>query len=104
MSSLHERAQAVRRSLDTSNNRHIRILPIIITSKTRDEIQPDVEQAERWGTLVLTREDLETAVNTTLVFPNAEQTYEQAERTVRDARAKQEAKREGEPNLPGIGG
>ena len=104
LSILHERVQAVRRSLDNSNNRHIRILPIIITSKTRVEIQPDVEQAEKWGILVLTREDLETAVNTTLVFPNAEQMFEQAERTVRDARAKHEAKRESEPSLPGIGG
>jgi hypothetical protein len=105
LSILHDRAQAVRRSLDNSNNRHIRILPIIVTSKTREEIQPDLEQAERWGILVLAREELDNLTTTTLVYPNAEQLYEQAERTVRDARAKHEAKAaEGEPNLPGIGG
>ena len=49
LANLHDRAQAVRKSLDNSNNKHIRLLPIIITTKTREEIQPDLEQAEKWG-------------------------------------------------------
>ena len=45
---LHDRVQAVRRNLDTSSTRHVRVLPIIITAKLAEEVRPDMEQAENW--------------------------------------------------------
>jgi hypothetical protein len=82
---LVERAARVRRGVDASNNKHLRVLPVIVTSRTRDEIKADIEQAERLGILVLSRENLDQAVNNTLVLPNAEQLYEQALQEVESA-------------------
>jgi hypothetical protein len=82
---LVERAARVRRGVDASNNKHLRVLPVIVTSRTRDEIKADIEQAEKRGILVLSRENLDQAVNNTLVFPNAEQLYEQALQEVESA-------------------
>jgi hypothetical protein len=87
---LHDRAQAVRRALEKSNCRYLRLLPVIVTSKTRDEVRPDIEQAEKLGILVMTREDLEQGINRTIVIPNADELLEQAQETVRAAQAKYE--------------
>jgi hypothetical protein len=86
-----ERAEIIRRRLAESGNRHLRVLAIIVTSKTRAEIVADVEQAERLKVLVLTREDLEQSSTRTLSPPNAEQIFEQGEQAVQAAAAKYEA-------------
>jgi hypothetical protein len=88
---LHERAQSVRRRLDASNFRHLRLLTVIVTSKSRNDILPDLEQAEKLGILVYTKEDLDAAYDRTFVMPDADQLYEQAERRVQAAKARHEA-------------
>jgi hypothetical protein len=86
---LHDRAEAARRNLAAANSAHLRLLPVMVTSKTRAEITPDIETAERLGVLVMTRENLDNAINQrTMVFPNADQVYAEAEQIVRDALAK----------------
>jgi hypothetical protein len=91
-----ERAEHVRRRLAESGNLYARVLAVIVTSKTRSEVMADIEQAERLKVLVITREDLEQSSNRTLPLPNADQVFEQAERTVQEAAAKHEAR----PQLP----
>jgi hypothetical protein len=91
LSLLYDRTQAVRRALDSSNSRHLSVLPIIVTSKTREEIRPDLEQAEKVGILVVAREDLEQAIERTIVVPNADAMFEEALQSVRSAQAKYEA-------------
>jgi hypothetical protein len=86
-----ERADAIRRRLTESGNRHLRVLAVIVTSKTRSEIVADIEQAERLKVLVITREDLEQSSIRTLAPPNAEQIFEQGEQAVQAAAAKYEA-------------
>jgi hypothetical protein len=88
---LHDRTQSMRRNLDASNNRHLRMLPVIVTSKTQEDIRPDLEQAEKWGIYVLAREGLERLVERTLQLPNSDQLYEQAEQAVRSALARHAA-------------
>jgi hypothetical protein len=83
---LHDRVQAVRRNLDTSSTRHVRVLPVIITAKLADEVRPDMEQAERLGIYVITREGIELLLDRTLFPQNAEQLYEEAERSIKIAR------------------
>lgn len=85
---LVERAARVRRGVEASNNKHLRVLPVIVTSRTRDEIEADIEQAEKLGILVLSRENLDQAVNSTLVIPNADRFYEQAIQEVETAISK----------------
>lgn len=82
---LVERSQIIRRQLDTSGSRHLRVLPVIVTSKSRDEVKADLEQAQRLGVLVVTRETLDEALNRTMVLPSAEAIYENAERELREA-------------------
>jgi hypothetical protein len=73
MALLNDRVQAARLKLNSSENSHIRILPVMITSKSREEVRPDLEQAERLGILVLTKEDFEPALQRTFFFPDADQ-------------------------------
>jgi len=87
---LIERAERVRAGVVASNNKHLRVLAAIVTSRTRAEISADIEQAEKLGVLVMSRENLRQAVSRTLVFSNAEQFYEEAIQTVESAKAKYE--------------
>jgi hypothetical protein len=81
---LVERAEALRRRLDASGNRHLRVLPVIVASKDREEVRADIEQAEKLGVLVLTGETLREALIRTLVLPDAERIYAEGERVVRE--------------------
>jgi hypothetical protein len=91
LSLLHDRTESVRRSLTASNQAYLRVIPVIVTSKTSDEVKPDMEQAERLGILVITRESFEQVINRTLVLPNADRLYEESERSIRAALAKHES-------------
>ena len=87
---LHDRVQAVRRNLDTSSTRHVRVLPIIVTAKSAEEVRPDLEQAEKLGICVITREGIERLLERTLTLGNAEQLYEEAERETKRAKEARE--------------
>jgi hypothetical protein len=88
---LHDRAQAARRNLDTSSTRHLRVLPVIITAKLAEEVRPDMEQAEKLGIYVVTREEILQLVERTLFPQNADQLYEEAERAAKIAKEAHEA-------------
>lgn len=88
---LHDRIQAVRRKLDTPGMRHIRILPVIITAKSAEEVRPDIEQAEKLGIHVITREIIDKLVLQTLTPVNADQVYEHAEQATKSAKDAREA-------------
>jgi len=98
LANLYERAQAMRKAFDASGNNFVRILPIMVTAKSKQDVAAELEQAEKHGVLVLTRENIENALNRSLVLPNAEQLYAEAEQTVRSALAKYTA--QGDLPLP----
>jgi hypothetical protein len=99
---LYQRTEAVRQSLKACNQLHLRVLPVIVTSRSREEAKPDIEQAERLGILVMTKDEFEQALLRTLAFPSADRMYEQAEASIRDARAKHEDQQGGEVfQIPG---
>jgi hypothetical protein len=75
---LHARAGAVHRQLDTSNNARLRVLPVIVTSRTRAEVTPDIEPAERLGIYIVTRESLEESITMTMIQHNADDIYNRA--------------------------
>ena len=62
----------------------------------KSEIAADIEQAEKLGILIVSRENLDLAVGRTLVMPNPDQIYEEAEQAVKSAQEKYLA----EPQLP----
>jgi hypothetical protein len=88
LSLLHDRAQAVRRGLDASANGYQRVMTVIVTSQPRADIEVDLEQAEKLGILVLTRENLELMLERTLIPQNADQIYQEAEETIKLGQAK----------------
>lgn len=76
LSKLVARACSLRELLDKSNMKHLRILPVIITAMTLEQVKADVSQAEDTGILVLTKEDLEQITDELLRFPNADNLFE----------------------------
>lgn len=85
---LVSRAEQVRQGIAASNNQHLRVLPVIVSSRPRAELAADMEQAEKLGILVLSREDIEAAVDRTLVQPNPEQIYDEAITKIEAEKAK----------------
>ncbi len=73
------RSEKVRQSLAASGNQHFKVLPIIVTTKTREEVRAESEQAHKLGVLVATREVFGELITRSLLFPNADQLYAQAE-------------------------
>jgi hypothetical protein len=87
---LHDRTEAVRRNLDSSSTRDVRVLPVIVTAKTVSEIKPDIEQAEKLGVYVIDRDGIERLLQQTMFPQDANQLYERAEQAVAQAIAKYE--------------
>ena len=84
LSKLVARACSLRELLDKSNMKHLRILPVIITAMTLEQVKADVSPAEDTGVLVLTKENLEQMFNELLRFPNADNLFEQGMQKVID--------------------
>jgi hypothetical protein len=82
------RTAAVRRSLDVSGHSYFRLLPVMITAMSRTEIEADLADAEKLGVLVLTADNLTNAVKDTLLLPNPDGLFSQAEQAVEAARSK----------------
>jgi hypothetical protein len=85
---LHSRANAVRQRLKDSSNSELHVLPVIVTSRPRAEVEADIEAAEKLGIHVLTRENLEQSVTMTLIPQNADTLYQGARAIVSAALAK----------------
>jgi hypothetical protein len=91
LSLLAGRAEQVKSGIVASNNQHLRVLPIIVTSKSRSEVAVEIEQAVRLGILALTGENLAGAIDRTLVLPNADKMYDDAWSELELARTTQDA-------------
>jgi len=77
------RTERIRQSLAASGNQHLKVLPIIVTTKTRDEIKAELEPAYKMGILVATREDFPQLINRTILFPDPSRLYADAEEALR---------------------
>ena len=76
------RAVAVRERLQQSNNTHLKVLPLMITSMTQAEVAAGVRTAREHGVVVLAREDLFAALDRTLLLPRPDELYADAERSL----------------------
>ena len=82
LSQLHDRVETVKRAVLASGNPQLRVLPIIVTSKTRTELaSADIEKAERLGIVVYAREDVAEMITRARFVGNAEQLFTDAEGT-----------------------
>lgn len=78
LSKLAARAAALRQLLRDSNSGHLRVLPVIITAMTKDEISADADQARQLGIVVITRENLERVQEEILRAPDGDRYFAQA--------------------------
>jgi hypothetical protein len=88
LSLLYDRTESVRRSLIACNQSYLRVIPVIVTSKTREEVRPDLEQAERLGIWVIAREDFDQIITRTSIFPDADRLYDETEASIQAAQGK----------------
>ena len=85
---LIQRTEALRQQVERSNHRHLKVLPVLVTSKGRQEVRADLDQAERLGILVLTADELRDAPDRSLQSPDADQLFREAEQAVEEALAR----------------
>ena len=76
------RAATVRERLEKSNNRHLKVLPLMVTSMTQAEVAIGTQAARVNGVVVLAREDLFAALDRTLILPRPDEIYAEAERSL----------------------
>jgi hypothetical protein len=96
------RASTVRQRLDQSSHAHLKLLPVMVSTLTRQELQADLEDAERLGVLVIAREELDQMVVRTLAGANPDELFTTAEQRVRQMQEslKAKASSDAEPELP----
>ena len=78
-----KRTEEVRERLHRSNNGHLQVIPIILSSLERGKLAADLEQAEKLGVLVLSKESLQDGLNRTMLNSNAESYYKEAIENIR---------------------
>ena len=84
-----ERTERIRKRLVGTP---FRTLAAMVTSRPADEIRADIESAEKLGVLVVNGDGLKEGLELrTLMPPNADALYEEAEKVVRNAQAKHQA-------------
>ena len=76
------RAAAVRDRLEKSNNRHLKVLAIMVTSMTRAEVAAGLQAAREHSVVVFAREDIFAALDRTLILPRPDELYAEAERSL----------------------
>lgn len=101
LSKLVARAATLRATLDASNLRHFKVLPVIVSALTNEQIKADIGTAEESKVLVVSREGLDELVTEQYRFPNADALYDRAWQAVQDrALARQAGARPNGLQLP----
>ena len=91
LSRLAARTVNVRDSLAASNMTHLRVLPVIVTAMTGEQVAADAGPAAELGVLVITREDLDEVQNELVRFPDADSLFERGLRAVQDRQSARKA-------------
>ena len=91
LSKLAARTVTVPDSLAASNMKHLRVLPVIVTAMTREQVEADAGPAADLGVLVVTREDLDEVQNELIRFPDADSLFERGLRAVQDQQSLRKA-------------
>ena len=85
---LAARTVQVRKKLDAAGNPGTRLISLLITTRTRDEVASELDQAHQSNILVATKEDIDRAISQSLVSMDANALYELAVKTLDERRQK----------------
>ena len=83
LSNLVGRTEIVRQALKKSGNPYLHVLSLLVTTRSRDEIKADLEQATKLGVLVVAREELQELLQRTLRIADANEVFAEAETSLR---------------------
>jgi hypothetical protein len=86
---LVDRAESIRSRLKASSITDLRVLPVMVTCRPTDAIA-DKEQAKKLGVVVVALEDLESAIDRTVVMQDSDLLFNQAWDSVRRRTATEE--------------
>lgn len=75
---LASRVLAVRKNLDATFNRHVDVLGIVVTSLSRADVDAEIERAHKLGVSVVTREDLYTLIERSLLLNDPDEIFQVA--------------------------
>jgi hypothetical protein len=89
LTKVYGRANLVRQHLQNSGSPNLKVLPIMITSKTRAEVEAEIDGAIQLGVFVITREGIEEALASTFLVPDADNEFNRAMKFLADASTKQ---------------
>ena len=84
LSKLAARADEARRQLKSSGFEYRRVVPVLVTSLALSQVAGDVEEAKTRRILLLTREDIDEALKSTLLLQSADDWFMHAEETIRN--------------------
>lgn len=89
------RTAKVRDALASSNMKHLRVLPVIVTAMTAEQVAADAGPAADLRVLVITSADLDEVHNELVRFPDADSFFERGLRTVQDRQSARAAQNGG---------
>lgn len=95
VANLLSRKAVVLERLARASHNTVRVLPVLVTSKGRDEVLQEIKPAHERGVFLVTRDDLLDLLNRTHVLPDPDELYTNAESQVAAADTS-------EPPLPGM--
>jgi hypothetical protein len=87
------RAISIRERLDAKGFQQTAVLPIIVTALRRQEVESEIESATEAGVLVLSREDIDTALNEIRQFPDGDRTFQRGMDALRASQTALQTKR-----------
>jgi hypothetical protein len=88
LSRLVSRAASLRATLDSSNLRQLKVLPVIVSALTNEQLAADIGAADESKVFVLSREGLDELVSQQYRFPNADASFDRAWQSVQDRHAR----------------
>lgn len=77
LQNLLDRTQNVKAALQQADFGHLEVMPVLATSRSREEVEADVDEFERRGVAVFTNEDIQPALARTITFPDSTRRFEE---------------------------
>jgi hypothetical protein len=91
LSLLVSRTETIKRKLQETGMANPRLLPVMFTSKTREDIRAEIGDAAKYGVHVIAKEGINALLIEARAFPNSDDLYQRAEKAAQEAKAEVEA-------------
>lgn len=79
------RAKLMRENLEKSGSSHLNELPVMVTALKRSEVEKEIAIAHEQGVFVITRDEIETALETSFLVPDPEREFNEGLKLLAEA-------------------